>query len=126
MHCILQGHQWCYTTLKGVKISEEDLRCLTDCSAWLNDGIIDNYIAGFISEVGNDRVLGVPATFVSQSLYISNYDWMPSIPKNARNRWNYDTVVIPVNTGDHWNCIVMYMGTAKQVDGVMYIGYMLM
>ncbi|KAL2088076.1 hypothetical protein ACEWY4_016904 [Coilia grayii] len=119
------GTQWCYTTLKGVKISEEDLRCLTDCSAWLNDGIIDNYIAGFISEVGNDRLLGVPATFVSQSLqslYISNYDWMPSIPNKPRNWWNYDTVVIPVNTaGDHWNCIVMYMETAKQVDGVMYI-----
>ena len=63
------GTQWCYTTLKGVKISEEDLRCLTDCSAWLNDGIIDNYIAGFISEVGNDRVLGVPATFVSEFIH---------------------------------------------------------
>ena len=48
------------------------------------------------------------------SLYISNYDWMPSIPKNARNWWNYDTAVIPVNTGDHWNCIVIYMGTTKK------------
>ena len=47
------GTQWCYTTLKGVKISEEDLRCLTDCSAWLNDGIIDNVIAGLISVAGN-------------------------------------------------------------------------